>query len=327
MIHMALVGFVMLIGQELPGNAIVTPPSPGGSQNVTVHNEITLTAPPPDPAAIADASVQSSESILMTVVAPPLVQPANELLGLPDVWRTTPDDMTWNNAQIRSMADLIKTAALALVALFIFGAAMQHALNQGMNYGRLIFGVVLAIGNLVWWEIGIRLNNAINTSIGAPDLPSLIKPHLNLVAQPEVGLLTQGELTTLVLLIVYAIVALLLIFSLLFRLGLIDILIAAGSLALLCYASEKSEFLAQHYTRLSVGILFGQILIVLGLRVASVLATLGGSSLMGTLLSIVVLLLIRDLPKTLIANGGAGQERGHGMAAAAVLLIRRRIGL
>ena len=322
---MVLVAIGLLIAQE--GNPIITtPPAPGGAQNVTVHNEITVTAPPPDPQIIADASVQSSESILMTVVAPPPVQFANDLLGLPDVWRTTPDDMTWNNPNIRSLAELLRNVALGLVALAIFAAGAQHALGQGMNYGRLVFGVVLSFGNLVWWEIGIRLNNAINTSIGAPDLPSLIKPHLEMPPQ-SIGLMPSGELTTLVLLIVYAIVALLLIFSLLFRLGLIDILIAVGSLALLCYATEQSEFLAQHYTRLSVGLLFGQVLVVLGLRVASVLATLGGSGIIGTLLSIVVLLLIRDLPKTLIAGGGAGQERGHGMAAAAIMLIRRRVGL
>jgi len=323
---MVLVAMGLLIAQE--GNPIVVPPpsNSGGPQNVTVHNEITVTAPPPDPQIIADASVQSSESILMTVVAPPPVQFANDLLGLPDVWRTTPDDMSWNNPSIRSLAELLRNVALGLVALAIFAAGAQHALGQGMNYGRLVFGVVLCIGNLVWWEIGIRLNNAITTSIGAPDLPSLIKPHL-LLPQQSIGLMPSGELTTLVLLIVYAIVALLLIFSLLFRLGLIDILIAVGSLALLCYATEQSEFLAQHYTRLSVGLLFGQVLVVLGLRVASVLATLGGSGIIGTLLSIVVLLLIRDLPKTLIAGGGAGQERGHGMAAAAIMLIRRRVGL
>ncbi len=317
---MLLLGAALLVGQELPGNAIVTNPAPQ-PQNVTVHNEITVQAPPPDPQAIADASVTSSEAILSTVIVPPPLQWANDLMSLPDVWRTTPDDLSWNNGAIRDMAGLGLAAALSLVALAIFAAGAGHALGQGANYGRLLLGVVLAVGNLAFWQIGIGINNTLNNAIGAPALPSLVKPHLVTTVDPG------AAVGTVVLLLVYAIVVLLLIFSLLFRLGLIDILIAVGSLALLMYATEQTEFLATHYTRLAVGVLFGQVLIVFGLRVASVLGTLGGSGLVGTLVSIAVLLLIRDLPKTLIASGGAGQGQGRGMGLTLLLLLRRRIGL
>lgn len=301
------------------GNPIVPPPVP--APNITVENRIVVEAPAPDPELIANASVQSSEAILTTIVLPPLVQWTNDLLSLPDIWRSTPASLTYENAAIRSLAETVRNAALALVALAIFAVGAGHALRQDVSFGRLLFAVFLAVGNLTFWEIGIRLNNAICESLGAPSLPELIRPHL------QTGLDPTSGVGTVLITILYAAIALLLVFSLLFRLGLVDILIAGGSLALLCYATPQSEGLARHYSSVAVGTLFGQVLIVLGLRVASVLTGLGGGGTLGALLGIAVLLLVRELPRMLIAGGGAGQRQGHGFSYALVLMLRRRIGL
>lgn len=299
------------------GNPIVSPP-PIESHTTITNN---LVVPPPDPEAIAQASIQSSEAILTMVVAPPPLQWANDLLSLPNVWTTTPDALTWNNGPVRDLAGVLLGVAMALIALAIFANGAGHALGQDVSFGRLIFAVVLSVGNLAWWQIGIQLNNAIAASLNAPDLPTMLRPHL----QPSIDPGTAAG--TVILVLVYAIVALLLLFNLLFRLGLIDILIAVGSLALLCYATPQTEHLASHYTRLSVGLLFSQVLIVLGLRVASVLGTLGNGGVLGSLLGIVVLILVRTLPQTMIAGAGHGGRQGNGMGTAVLLMLRRRVGL
>lgn len=312
---LAVIGSALIFAQTA-GNPIVTPP-------LETHTTITtnLVVPPPDPQAIADASVTSSEAILTSVIAPPPLQWANDLLGLPNVWTTTPDELTWNNGPIRDLANVLLAVATALIALAIFANGAGHALGQDVSFGRLIFAVVLSFGNLAWWQMGIRLNNAITASLSAPDLPTMLRPHLQTTIDPGTA---AG---TVILVLVYAIVSLLLLFNLLFRLGLIDILIAVGSLALLCYATPQTEHMASHYVRLSVGVLFAQVLIVLGLRVASVLGSLGNGGVVGTILSIVVLILVRSLPQTMIAGAGQGGRQGSGIGMAALLFVRRRVGL
>lgn len=314
MLLAALGGAVMIFAQTA-GSPIVPP--------IETHTTITnnLVVPPPDPEAIAQASVQSSEAILINVIAPPPLQWVNDLLGLSNIWTQTPPELTFNNGPVREMANAVLAVAIALIALAIFANGAGHALGQDVSFGRLVFAVVLSVGNLAFWEMGVRLNNAINQSLSAPDLPAMLRPHLE-------GNLDPGTAAgTVILVLVYAIVALLLLFNLLFRLGLIDILIAVGSLALLCYATPQTEHLASHYVRLSVGILFAQVLIVLGLRVASVLGSLGNGGVVSSLIGIAVLILVRTLPQQLISGAAAGGRQGNGIGVAALIMLRRRIGL
>lgn len=307
---------ITLFAQIGPGSPIVTPPN-NTTTNV-IENKITVLAPAPDPEAIAEASTQSSQAILNTIVVPPPVEWTNDLLGLPDIWRTTPPELTYANSAIRERAELIRNVALVLLALALFAAGAGYALAQDVSFGRVAFAIVLTLGNLTFWEIGINLNNAITASLAAPDLPSMIRPHLE-----TASLDPAAAVSGLVLLLVYVVTALLLLFSLAFRLGVVDVLIAVGSLASLCWVLPQTEYLAAHYTRLSVAVLFGQVLIVLGLGVASVLGSLGSGGSLATLLSIVVLWLVRTLPGMLLA-GSAAQRQGNALGNFASRLITRR---
>jgi hypothetical protein len=206
--------------------------------------------------------------------------------------------------------------ALALLILAIIVRGLAHMLGQGAGYGRLVWGTGLAIGDLVWWEWGIKLNNAINDAIGAPDLPSLIRPHIALNAS------AGQQAANVVLVIVYAVVALLVLISLLFRLGLIQVLIAIGPLALFCATTEQSEHFAHKYITLSVGLLFSQVMVVLGMRVAQVDAAVG-TGVAGTFMALVVLLLLRRLPALVSSTASSG-----GSMAGRVIstVVARRIG-
>jgi hypothetical protein len=303
------------------GAPIVTPPQPS---EIHVTNTTVLNVPPMDPQAVTDASVMADQAFIVNVAQPIPVEWVNSLCSLPDIWRTTPPNLTYDQGSVRDLAQKIEAAALAFVALAILAQGLGHALGQDLQLGRVALAIVLCIGNLTWWQIGIGLNNAITAAIGAPDLcGSLIRPHIALQNPAPASAADQAAaaLGGPVVVIVYAFVSALLLISLMFRLGLLDVLIAVGSLALMCFASEQSEHIGQWYVRLSVGTIFGQVLLVVGLQVAGVLSGIG-NGLAGTLMALVVLLLCRSLLGTLssqnVQNGGS--RMGMGM-----LLMLRRI--
>lgn len=308
-----MLGVLLVAGGVLFAQGIGPAPQPAP---ITVRNEITVQAPPPDPQAIADASITSVQAIVVQLAAPTLVKWVNDLLNIPDIFRTTPPDLTYNNGGVRGVADQVRTVALALAGLAIFAVGMAYALGQRPSFGRLIFGIVLAIGNLAFWEIGIGLNNAINNAIAAPDVKSIVSPHLTL---PGLTANPVDAFGPAVLVIVYAVVLLLLLLSLAFRLGLIDILIAVGSLGLFCKTTEQTDAFYSRYVTLSVSTLFSQVLIVVALKLAPIIGGLG-AGVAGTLLGIVILLLARRMPALL--RSAANQSRGTMLP---LLLLRRAV--
>ncbi len=311
MMAVLLAGWLFM--QAAPGgNPIVTPP------DIHVTNSVVVQVPPMDDDAVQSAAVQADKAFIVNVAQPVPVEWTNALCSLPDLWRTTPPEMTYNQPTVRDLAGKVAAAAIALLALAILAQGLGHALGQELTLGRVVFAIVMSAGNLIWWQIGIGLNNALSAAIGAPDLcTSLIRPHIELKAP------TAGEAVGApVLVIVYAVVSLLLLISLLFRLGLLDVLIVAGSLAMMCWATEQTEHIAQWYARLSVGTLFGQVLLVIGLQVAGVLSGIG-NGLAGTLMAMVVLLLCRSLLGVLSSQ--QAQHGGSRLGMAGFLILRKLV--
>lgn len=318
MIGVLLAGWLFM--QGLPGgNTVVTPP-----QEVHVTNTTVLNVPPMDPAAVENASVIADRAFIVNVAQPIPVDWTNALCSLPDIWRTTPPNMTYEQPAVRELAGKVALAANALLVLALVAQGLGHVLGQDLALGRVVFAMVMSIGNLAWWQIGIGLNNALSAVIGAPELcASLVKPHIALqTPSGDPGSAAGAAIGAPVLVIVYALVSLLLLISLVFRLGLLDVLIALGSLAEITWATEQSEFIAQWYARLAVGTVFGQVLLVIGLQVAGVLSGLA-SGLAGTLLALVVLLICRSLLGTLSSQNI--QRGGASMGMAGFLLLRRLV--
>lgn len=288
--------------------------------NTTVHNEVTVKIPDMDPVVVREASGEAAGGVLNTVIAPPPVQWANDLLSLPNVFTQTPDNLTWNNDSIRKLAQLIQLVGMSLIVLAVFARGLGIVVGREdlTGMGRILFAAIACAGNIVWWQWGIQLNNAINASINSPTLPSLIRPHLVTTVDPT------AAVGTVVVLVVYAITAILLMFSQLFRLGLIDILIACGGLALVCYASPQTEHIANHYARISVAVIFSQVVVAVCLMCASVLTALGANGTLGTLLGIAVLWLARSAPQQILA--GNSNSTGSRMGSVVVRMIARRVG-
>lgn len=298
-------------------------PLPAPIQNhTTVENHVTVQIPDMDPVVVREASGEAAGGVLNTIIAPPPVQWANELLGLPQIWTQTPDNLTWNNDAIRKLAQGIQAVGMSLIVLAVFARGLGIVVGREdlSGMGRIVFAAIACAGNLIWWQVGIQMNNAINASISSPTLPSLIRPHLVATVDPT------AAVGTVVTLIVYAVTAVLLMFSQLFRLGLVDVLIAIGGLALVCYASPQTEYIANHYTRISVAICFSQVVVSVCLMCASVLTSLGSSGVLGTLLGIAVLWLARSAPQAILAGSGNGSNQGSRVGGLVFSAIRRRIG-
>ena len=291
------------------GNPIVPQPQPQPIQ--VIQNHVTVEAPPPDPQAIADASVQSAQAIVVQLIAPTLVQWANDAINMADIFTRTPPEWTFRNDAVRSLALAVTAIAMSLVVLFVVAAGFGHMLGQSAAYGRLAYGAVLSGLNLLWWEIGIAFNNAICAAIAAPTMVSIVRDHL---ALPSLTTNPIEAFGPSVLVIVYAVVALLLVFSLVFRLALIDILIIIGSLALVTKSAEQTDSWASRYTSLAAGTLFSQIAIVICLRLAPVLGGIG-TGFVGTILGIAVLWLARRMPSMF----GASHHSGSGIGKFLIL--------
>lgn len=263
-------------------------PPPAPVPPPIINTTVTVQAPPPDPQMIAEASVESSKAIMITVVAPPPIEWANDMLSLPDFWRTTPADLTYQHPAILDLTRQMRDHAVLLIGLALLAVAISVALGRYSGYGgRVVFAVVAAMGSLVWWQWGIELNNIICAAIGAPDLPSIVRPRLSASFDPA------DHLGTLVLTVVYAIVTIMLMFSLIVRIILLDVLLVAAPLFLICFATPQSEGFATRYVGLATGLLFSQILVVVGLKLVSAFSAPGVG---GTLLAIAVLLTLRRLP-------------------------------
>lgn len=298
----------MLLAVVLVFFAQIGPPIPQPQPApITVRNEVVVQAPPPDPQAIADASVQSAQAIVVELVAPTLAKWANDALDTPvDFIRRTPPEWTYENPAVRTLADLIKNHALALVALILVVWGLAKMLGQQPTLGKPLYGVLLCIANLTIWQIGIQLNNAICDGIHAPELSALVRPHLQLPGLTTNPIEAFGPA---VLVCVYAVVAILLTVSQAFRLAGIDLLIVAGSIALLCKSSEYSDGWGQRYQQLGAGMLFSQVLVVVCLSLAPVLGGIG-SGFIGTVLGISVLLLARKVPAMMTSGPQQGVPGG-----------------
>lgn len=318
-----LLGVVLVAGGLLfaqVGQPIITPPQNTTTRTVVEnHVDVTVAAPSPDMAMIAESSQQSFQAIFVNLVAPTLVSWVNGVLDVPDIARTTPPDLTYNNSGVRGLADQIKLAAGALLAVAIFANGVAYMMGQHASAGRVIYALLLSFGDLIWWQWGIDLNNAINAAISAPTLKEIANPHLTLPAITSDPVAAFGPA---VLVCVYAVVLLLLLFSNAFRLGMLDILICVGPLALLCAATEQTSGLSSKYTTLAIGTLFSQVLIVVCLKLAPILGGLG-TGIAGTLLGIVVLLLARRMPHLL----ASATNHSSGMGRMGMMMVARRVFL
>lgn len=265
-------------------------PAPQPVPPAVVNTTVTVQAPPPDPEIIAQTYIEGSHAVLTSIIVPPPVEWATDMLSLPDLWRTTPPDLTYNHPEIVRLLAQAKDNAYLLLALALLAVGISVALARYNGYGgRVIFAVVMASSALLRWQLMIDANNIICNAIGAPDLAGILRPRLVATFSPD------EHVGTLVLTAVYAIVSIMLMFSLITRIVLIDVLMVADAFASMCWAAPQTEHIAARHLQLSSGLVFSQILVVVGFALVSAFGSVG-SGVGGTLLAIAVLLSLRRMP-------------------------------
>jgi hypothetical protein len=265
-------------------------PAPQPAPIQVIENRTVLEAPPPDPKVIAETYVEGSQAVINAVIVPPPIEWANDMLSLPDLWRTTPPDLTYNHPEIVRLLGQMKENAWLLLGLALLAVGISVALARYHGYGgRVVFAIIMASSALFRWQMMIDANNIICNAIGAPDLKGILSPRLTATFSPD------EHVGTVVLTAVYAIVALMLMFSLVTRIVLIDVLMVADALASMCWAAPQTEHIAARHLQMSTGLVFSQILIVVGFALVSAFGAVG-SGVGGTLLAIAVLLSLRRMP-------------------------------
>lgn len=311
----------MLIGVALVLWFQMAPPITPPSQPVVetrVVNEVHVIPQPLDPEAVAEATVHSNGATMNMVIAPPLIQFVNELLNLPDIWRTTPPEWSYNNPAVRQISEVTRNVALGLLGVFILVIGIGKALGQDPDLSRPIYAVILSAGTLTWWEIGVRINNAICAAIGAPSPAEFMRARLKL---PSNGIENIGDT---ILMIAYAVVAIIVLGTLVFRLAMIMTLIPVGFLALICKAVEQTDHFVQTYGRISVGLLFSQILFVIAFKLVEVLGALG-SGVATTIIGMVILFNIRKAPGMISSMATQGSGAPGVLKRAVTTAVLRRV--
>lgn len=295
-------------------------PQPPVRSEVTVHNEVTVSAPPPDPQVVAETSNQSAQAIFVSTIAPIPVKFANDMLDLPDVITQTPPKLTYEAGPLNDLNRLMLDNSIPLIGLAILALAVARQVGEYTGLGgRIMFAVAMAIGTLLWWRLGIELNNILCRVISPPNLLTWGRPHL-----AEFDPLTNPveQVTSAALTVVHAVVLLLLLGGMWFRIVFIDIFMVVGALALIMHATPESEHWADRYSNMSVGLVFSQVLVVIGLKVAEVIREGGGTQ--ATLLTIIALLAVRKMPGLMSQMGAGGRNI---VQRTTERFIGRRLGL
>src|SRR5438132_6496484 len=145
--YVRILAFV-IFAQGLPGSSIVTPPQPPPIQT-TVKNEVVVQVPKMDTTEVRDAAILADQAFIVNVAQPVPVAWANELCSLPDFWRTTPPDWTYNQAELRGLAVKVAVAANGLLVLALIAQGLGHALGgRQLGMGRVLAAMALSLGNL-----------------------------------------------------------------------------------------------------------------------------------------------------------------------------------
>jgi len=196
----------------------------------------------------------------------------------------------------------VANAALALVVLWggfnlVFREHIGSPYHEAMELvPRVVLGALLVNTSLSWAQFAIDANNALCQVIGQTSLP----------AWDRADAATQA-LVDVIAMLIYLVTSLLLLLQMLMRLALIDVLLVASPLGLLCWVLPQTQGWARLWSGTFFGAVFTQFVQVIALKLGGSLLTeltpmARDTSLLTFLLGIAVLALTLRIP---------GLMRGH----------------
>ena len=221
----------------------------------------------------------------------------------------TPPSGSYSNSTVRTLWGVVRgiaNGALALVALWggfnlIIRNQLGSPYHEAMElFPRLIVGALLVNTSLSWGQLAIDANNALCTVVGQSSLP----------AWERADTATQ-VLVDVIALVVYLVTSLLLLLQMLMRLALIDVLLVAAPLGLLCWVLPQTQGWARLWSGTFFSTVFTQFVQVLALKLGGSLVTdltpgAPDSTLLAFFLGVAVLVLALKVPSLMRAHLGDG---------------------
>lgn len=183
----------------------------------------------------------------------------------------TPPAGSYQSRTVHSMWGIVRgitDAALVLVAL-LAGFNVMARSHLGSPYHdamevmpRLVLGALLVNTSLTWGQLAIDVNNALCGAMGHTSLPAW--QHANTVTQALVDVIAT---------LIYLVTSLLLLIQMLMRLALIDVLLIAAALGLLCWVLPQTYGWARLWSTTFFSAVFTQFVQVVALKLGGSLLT------------------------------------------------------
>ncbi len=201
---------------------------------------------------------------------------------------------------------VIANAALALVALWGgFNLTVREQIGSPYHeamelFPRLILGALLVNTSLSWAQLAIDANNALCRTIGQAGLPAWERADV-----------ADQVLANVIAALIYLVTSLLLLLQALMRLALIDVLLVASPIALLCWVLPQTQGWARLWSSTFFGAVFTQFVQVLALKLGASLVTeltpmAADSALLALFLGAAVLVLTLKIPGLMRHHLGDG---------------------
>jgi hypothetical protein len=210
----------------------------------------------------------------------------------------TPPAGTYDSQTVKTLWEAVRTvmnAGLAIVALWGgFNLIVREQIGAPYHEAMEL------VPRLSWAQLAIDVNNALCQGIGEVALP----------AWERVDSTTQ-LLVDVIAILIYLVTGLLLLLQMLMRLALIDVLLVAAPLGLLCWVLPQTQGWARLWSGTFFGIVFTQFVQVLALKLGGSLLTelapmSPDAALLSVFLGVAVLALTLKIPSLMRNHVGDG---------------------
>ena len=217
----------------------------------------------------------------------------------------TPPVATYSSPIVRQVWGVVRAIANAglVLAAAWGGFNLMSREHLGAEYHemlvllpRLALGAALVNTSLAWCQLVIDANNMLCQAVGAVTLPAW---------QAADG--TSQLLANVIAVLIYLVAGLLLIIQQLMRVALLDVLLVAAPVALLCWILPQTQSWAKQWSSLFFGTVFTQFVQVIALKLGASLMTdlapvAGDTALLELFLGVALVALTLKVP---------GLMRGH----------------
>jgi hypothetical protein len=296
--------------QEVPQPASAASPTPQPSGNPAPNPAGGLLGLLPDPKQWAAEVFNQVLVNLLRGIADALHKVVGAVLGSSLNFITqTPPAGSYASPTVVALWSVVRRIANAGLALVAVWGGVNLILREhvGSPYHelmelvpRLVLGALLANTSLAWAQLAIDANNALCQAVGQASLPAWER------ADTATQLLIE-----VIAILIYLVTGLLLLLQQLIRLGLVDVLLVASPLALLCWVLPQTHGWARTWSSAFFGAVFTQFVQVLTLKLGGSLLTEStpmapDAAALALFLGVAVMVLTLKVPGLLRQHTGDG---------------------